>query len=438
MTGLPFGHGGPVVGEPGSYVGNALYTLEPDHLPALVALAGLLAVPWLARRAGHRPWVARTLAGYRAAGVERRAAWWAVQVSAVTHLGLVAGHGLSWWSALFALDAVLLAAAADRLLRPAWWLPGGRWARWAARWPVRPVARWLLRRPGGPAAVLLLGNLLGLAVVSLSGTMPDQIAMAVALAELFGLLALCPPGRTPEGRTPDGRTPEGVARRPRLRRAVGLTGTVLTGTAVAFAAWVTGLSGGTGHHVDTGAVPVGAKIRAVSADQAGLLATPQQAAAADLLYRRTRDTLARYADPAVARRDGYRVGVIRGTDQHVDNPAFLEDGRVLDPTRPETLVYAAGPRGPVLLGAMFQTPGIGRPGPTPAGRLLVWHAHEQVCFGGVPIGLAGLTDPFGVCPALSVTVPLTNEMVHVWTVPGAPVRFGDLPDGWVDRYLKAG
>lgn len=412
MTGLPGAHGGPVIGKPGSYVGNALYTIEPDHLPALLALAVLLVVPWLARRAAlGRPVhpvvdrvVARTLAGYRAAGVERRAAWWAVLVSAVTHLGLVPGHGLSWWSALFAVDAVLLAAAADRLLRP-------------------------VRRAGLPAALLLLGNLLGLAAVTLTGTMPDQVAMAVALAELFGLLALCPPGHRAGTQARPGRRA-----RPRLRRATGILGTLLTGTAVALATWATGLAGGTGHHVDTGAVPLGAKIRAVSADQAGL-PTPEQAVAADRLYQQTRQALARYADPAVARRDGYQVGDIRGTDQHVDNPRYVHDGRALDPARPETLVYAAGPHGPVLLGAMFQTSGIGRPGPTPAGSLLVWHAHEQVCFGSLPLGLAGLTDPFGVCPALTVTVPLTNEMVHVWTVPGAPVRFGDLPEDWLKQYL---
>jgi hypothetical protein len=400
------GHGGPVVGPPGSYVGNQLYQLERGHLPALWALAVLPAVPWLARRFGHRPAVAAATAGYRAAGVERRVAWWAVLVAAVTHLGLVAGHGVSWWSALFALDAGLLGGAAVRLLRPG--RPGP---------PERPGPHW--RRPGGPAALLLLGNLLGLALVTVTGTMPDQVAMAVVLVELLGLLALCPRG--------------GGAGR--LRRGSALAGTGLTGLAVALATWVTGLAGGTGHHVGTGAVPIGAKVRAVTAADAASLVTPAQAAAADRLFEQTRRTLARYADPAAASRDGYRVGTVRGTDQHVDNPAYLHDGRVLDPTRPETLVYATGPLGPVLLGAMFQTPGIRRPGPTPAGPLLVWHAHEQVCLGGLPPGLAGLTDPFGVCPALAVTVPLTNEMVHVWTVPGAPQRFGDLPDGWVQRYL---
>ncbi len=59
---------------------------------------------------------------------------------------------------------------------------------------------------------------------------------------------------------------------------------------------------------------------------------------------------------------------------------------LLDPTRPETLVYAESPGGPILLGAMFQMPEIGEAGPAVGGPLTVWHAHDHVCFSLLPAG----------------------------------------------------
>ncbi len=122
---------------------------------------------------------------------------------------------------------------------------------------------------------------------------------------------------------------------------------------------------------------------------------------------------------------------------HADNPDYKNDGRVLDPAAPETLVFAAGPDGPVLVGAMFQMDEIGASGPAPGGPLTVWHAHDHVCFALTPPSLAGLTGPFGTCPIGSITLPVTNEMIHVWTLPGAPEPFGDLDDEWLAEYLAA-
>lgn len=69
------------------------------------------------------------------------------------------------------------------------------------------------------------------------------------------------------------------------------------------------------------------------------------------------------------------------------------------------------------------------------GPTTVWHAHEHVCFGLVPPGLAGLLSPLGGCPLGAVDLPLTNEMIHAWVVPGAPQAWGDLDEAWRDRYL---
>ena len=165
-------------------------------------------------------------------------------------------------------------------------------------------------------------------------------------------------------------------------------------------------------------------------------ASVEQVSAARLLLEATRAAIARYADPAVAARDGYAVDGIAGLDSHASNEAYEHDDRVLDPERPESLVYAMGTHGPILLGAMFQMPGFGEVGPAVGGPLTVWHGHEQICFSLVPPGLTGIVSPLGGCPVGSLSMPRTVEMMHVWTVPGAPQPFGDLDDAWRDAYVK--
>ena len=59
------------------------------------------------------------------------------------------------------------------------------------------------------------------------------------------------------------------------------------------------------------------------------------------------------SDPKVAAAAGYHVAGMSGIDFHANNPAYEGDGRVLDPARPETLVYAIAPDGrAVLFGAL--------------------------------------------------------------------------------------
>jgi hypothetical protein len=84
---------------------------------------------------------------------------------------------------------------------------------------------------------------------------------------------------------------------------------------------------------------------------------------------------------------------------------------------------------------MFEMPVVGDPGPAVGGPLTVWHAHDHVCVSLLPPTLSGLVSPFGTCPVGSLTIPVTEEMLHVWTVPGAPNRFGDLDEDWRKRYL---
>ena len=99
-------------------------------------------------------------------------------------------------------------------------------------------------------------------------------------------------------------------------------------------------------------------------------------------------------------------------------------------------MYGTGTDGPILLGAMYQTDGSGEPGPMTGGGLTVWHAHDHVCFSVLPPGLGSLSSPFGMCPLGTVTVALTNEMIHVWTIDGAPDHFGELSEEWLAENLR--
>jgi hypothetical protein len=190
-----------------------------------------------------------------------------------------------------------------------------------------------------------------------------------------------------------------------------------------------------GHHVHAGGIaPPGTVLPEAALREP----TPAERTAATQLVLTARTALARYNDPRVAAADGYRVAGMAGIDFHATNPAYEKDGRVLDPTRPETLVYGVAPDGrPVLLGAMFQMPDLRAHGPAIGGPLTMWHAHEHVCISLTPPSLTGILSPLGACPIGSFDVPLTPEMIHVWIVPGAPETIGDLDDEWKRAYLRA-
>ncbi len=126
--------------------------------------------------------------------------------------------------------------------------------------------------------------------------------------------------------------------------------------------------------------------------------TPQQQEAADKLAVDTKAGVAEYVDPSVAKAEGYRPSSPSWRPiTHYLNPAYQRDGEVLDPDRPEALVYANTSKGTVLLGAMYLAPEPGDSGPRIGGCLTQWHAHS----------LQGWETP---------------EMMHVWTadVPGGP------------------
>jgi len=325
--------------------------------------------------------------------------------SAAIHAGLaiVSDHGFAL-AVLFAIDAVLLALVARRVLR---------------RSPV-----------GRLGVAVLVGSIVAYWESALSGETPDQVGLATKLCEILALVIVVRP-------TVPATSFWGTARSlgRGLAVVVLVVGTAATSWVGAFRASAAEPAALSGHQIHGGAVaPPGMVMPAVPERDA----TPAERIAANNLILAARKALARYSDINVAAADGYNVKGIVGIDFHASNPANENDGRILDVAHPETLVYAIAPNGqPVLMGAMFLMPRIGEPGPTIGGPLTVWHAHQHVCISLTPPGLAGLLSPLGMCPFGTIDLALTAEMIHIWILPGAPDPFGDLDDAWKRAYLEA-
>jgi hypothetical protein len=371
--------------------GSPLYQISPEHLAAVSALGVLIIGAWLLRR--------------RAAPILAPIEWLLVGLlagSAAIHLGLAVGHEGHGIRALFVIDAVLLGLVARRVMNGS--------------------------RAGRLGIAALVGSIAAYWVSALTGESPDQLGLATKLGEILALAIIVRPAPSAKWRT--------------ARSIAGSFAVALFVIATATSSWIGAFRASAaepgavaGHHVHAGGVAPPGTILPVVPERDP---TPAERAAAGDLVLAARTALARYADPAVAAADGYRVKGLAGLDFHAANPAYEHDDRILDPAHPETLVYAVAPDGrPVLMGAMFLMPKMGEPGPTIGGPLTVWHAHEHVCFSLTPPALAGLLSPLGMCPLGSIDVPLTAEMMHIWIVPGAPQPFGDLDEAWKRAYLQA-
>ena len=372
--------------------GSPLYLVNAEHLTGLILAAVVLAAgAWSLRRGAPRlapvQWLLVALLG----------------TSAAIHAGLALGHdghggGIR---ALFLVDAALLTVVARRVLRGS--------------------------RPGRLGAAVLFGSIAAYWVSAIAGTSPDQVGIATKLVELLALAIVQRPAPTARWRPLRAFAGSGA-----ICALVVLT--AASSWAGAFRASASEPGHAADHHVHGGSVARPGTVLPVVPMREP---TAAERAAATQLLEAARIALARYADPALAAADGYQVSGLAGLDFHAANPAHEKDDRVLDPARPETIVYAVAPDGrAVLMGAMFMMP-MGRPGPMIGGPLTVWHGHEHVCFSITPPGLAGLLSPLGGCPIGTIDVPKTPEMIHIWTVPGAPQPFGDLDDAWKRAYLEA-
>jgi hypothetical protein len=213
-------------------------------------------------------------------------------------------------------------------------------------------------------------------------------------------------------------------RRSRLARGALLLSTILaTALSVATLNWAASTESAAHEHDAGHAHSHGQGVGAHQHPTGPCQPTPAQSAAANKLVADTKRGLARFADLPDALAAGYAPHH-HGLEaiKHYFNPAFVTDGRVLDPTRPEGLMYAFTDRGPVLVAAVYLMNRADQPGKAVGGCLTVWHTHDNLCSTDPARGtITGLHRPGGPCPPGQVPWA-APPMLHSWVidVPGGP------------------
>ena len=150
----------------------------------------------------------------------------------------------------------------------------------------------------------------------------------------------------------------------------------------------------------------------------------EQEARARQLVVDTQRELVRWADYRDAIRDGWTsIGDGATGYEHFVNGRALNDGRFLDASMPESIVYKVYGDTRIIVSAMYMAegqPAIDDPDLVDfAGPLMQWHVHDDLCWtirDGIR-AVAGVIDDQGQCPAGSVRGGITKPMVHVWIVP---------------------
>ena len=347
-----------------------MYDMAAEHAAAIGAAIVLVVCLWVVLRAlnllarGRVGWAVRLVEAYRATSPIARFAAALMLVSGAIHLALIPSHeGIT--GLLFVVDGVGFIALAVAAILTSWW-----------------------RRP---AIVWLVATIVAYVVWIIAGwETPDQIGIACKLIEIVALGLVLRLAR-PERRT----WPR------RIWRAVAFP-TLASLTTIGI--WIGGLAHPDALHAHPGAI-----LQPVAAE-----ATPEQRAAAFRLLQDTATSITRYRDPTAAIAAGFEPGPVSSAEplRHFENKANAN--AILDPNRPQALVYAQTKHGLQLIGAMYQMPRAGQWGPDPGGPLTQWHQHEGICFS--PFGFEfSFETPFWTCPVGSTSVT-TPPMLHVWII----------------------
>lgn len=157
----------------------------------------------------------------------------------------------------------------------------------------------------------------------------------------------------------------------------------------------------------------------------GGVTADQEARARALVTASERD-LPHWANYATAIAEGWKSIADNQTSgyEHLVKNSLVNDGKFLDSTAPESLVYKVENGTKTLVSAMYISPtgtSLSDPLLTDyAGPLMQWHIHNNLCFkigvSGNPV-VAGITDVLGNCPANTVKQTDGSPMIHVWIVP---------------------
>ena len=154
------------------------------------------------------------------------------------------------------------------------------------------------------------------------------------------------------------------------------------------------------------------------------VSTEQEARARELILATQRE-LPRWSDYDEAVAQGWvSIGDESTGHEHLVNRRLIVDGKFLDPTAPESLVYEVEGSNKTLVSAMFMAD-IGMAIDDPkltdfAGPLMQWHVHDNLCFRTNAAGrsvVAGVLDAQGNCPPGSTLGGIGIAMVHVWIAP---------------------
>lgn len=159
----------------------------------------------------------------------------------------------------------------------------------------------------------------------------------------------------------------------------------------------------------------------------GMAPTAEQEQWAQDIYLRSLEAAKRngWFDFDKARADGFEK--LWKDRAHYYNEEFIFDDALLDPERPEFLMYLDSPQGKVLLGYMFLVRSADEKGPELGGPLARWHFHpwapEGRCLieGLLPVGRP---DENGEC-AEGDLVMRSAEMLHVYFVDHPLGTFAD-------------
>jgi len=174
--------------------------------------------------------------------------------------------------------------------------------------------------------------------------------------------------------------------------------------------------------------------------------TPTQQAAAEDLVIRTREELPQFEDISTLNERGfYSIGDgITGQAEHFINWSYMRDDIILDPSKPESLVFSFDENGDKYLSAamfiltkgstMDDVPELGGP-------LTQWHIHNNLCFTNDPIKPTLALGEAVVGADQDCTPPNVKgglePMLHVWIVDNPCGPFAAL-DGVAGGQVREG